>query len=277
VGRGLVLLFAALLVPGLPALADEAAQVAPQDELGEVALLKTRGGHLSVARLRALLERGTPQVRLAALDALAHVGLRSAAAGRAVRLALETTDVAERKAALRALGRIGDGRDLEAFLGALRDEDAGLRTAALQGLRDLTGRRLPVSPTRCSLWWRSSAKGLRQAVRAALDAVPRATDRHADAARGTLSREGWVELDAVTESAREWLRATDHEIRAAGFHVAATLRIADLASDVESALPFVSQADAAAGHAAAEVLGLPPELLPPVWQRRLREQAEIAR
>ena len=272
------LLLALLPAGAVPARAEDAsAQVARQDDLAEAARLEREGGHLAVLRLSALLEADTPDVRLAALDALAHVGLRSEATLKRVRLALETIDTAERKAALHALGRIGDGRDLEAFLGALRDEDADLREAALRGLRELTGRRLPVSPTRCSLWWRSSAKGMRQALRTALDTVPSGTDRQAEAAVETLVRDGWVDLEAVSESARDWLRATDHRLRAAGFRLAAALRLADLAPDVESALPFVSTADAEAGLAAAEALGVPPELLPPSWLRRLRESRGIAR
>lgn len=278
--------FAFALVPALlsaPCLtrwahaADEVASAARQEELAEVALLKQRGGHLAVHRLRALLDVGTPEVRVAALDALAHIGLRSKAVLEGVHRGLETTDDAERKTALRALGRLGDGRDLETFLGTLRDEDPGLREAALRGLRELTGRRLPVSPTRCSLWWRSSAKGLRKSLRAALDTVSDGTDRQAEAALVTLARDGWVDLDAVTEAARDWLRATDHRLRSAGFYLAAALRLADLAPDVESALPFVSAVDAEDGFAAARTLGLPAELMPPYWRRRLQERMELTR
>jgi len=257
-----------------PARAEgESTQTSPQSELAEVCALRVQGGHLAVHRLLVLLRQGGPEVRLAAIDALGRVGLRSEGAASAVRRALETTNLAERRTALRVLGRLGDSRDLEALLGAIHEDDAGLRATAVQGLRDLTGRRLPVSPTRCALWWRSSAKGLRQAVQAALEAVPAAeSERHVQAAVETLVRDGWVDLVAVTEAARAWLRDSDHGLRAAGFQVAAALRLADLASAVESALPFVSEVDAEQGAAAARALGVDLDLLPPYWRKRLEDE-----
>ena len=53
--------------------------------------------------------------------------------------------------------------------------------------------------------------------------------------------------------------------------------LADLAPDVESALPFVSAVDAEDGLAAARTLGLPAELMPPYWRRRLQERTELTR
>ena len=64
---------------------------------------------------------------------------------------------------------------------------------------------------------------------------------------------------------------------AGGIGRATSLRLADLAPDVESALPFVTAVDAADGLAAARTLGLPAELVPPNLRRRLQERTELTR
>ena len=95
-------------------------------------------GPAARALLVALLERGTPDVRLecAALDVLGLARCRSARGGVAARLASPHLEV--RVAAARALGRLGMGEAIPALTLALADSAWPVRAMAAQALGRLS-------------------------------------------------------------------------------------------------------------------------------------------
>ncbi len=90
---------------------------------------------------------------------------------------------------------------------------------------------------------------------APLDAA--ATEAERAAARAELARWGWLDLDAVEDTARTWLRRWDPRQKTEGLRLAGALHLGDLGEDVRSALAFATHLDLwNEGLAAAKVLGV---------------------
>ena len=79
----------------------------------------------------------------------------------------------------------------------------------------------------------------------------------ADAARMDLSRWGWLDVEAVADALRRWLRADDGPLQIEALRATEALRLADLAEDVESAIRYTERPEVwRAGRSAATRLGI---------------------
>jgi len=252
----------AIAVPILAAglLATGPAASAEEDPTPDrIAELRTQGGREAAIELGEILEEGvSAELRVAALEGLAHLGLRLEATRRAVRHATEADDLAVRVAAWRALGRLGDARDVPGLLEGLRSEEGKIRGAAFTALGTLSGRRLPASPTRCAQWWKATEPRTREALSGALDVLPDALQdpAHAASHRATIAREGWVDPGAVADAAKAWLTSPDHALRAEAFHAIAVLRLGALSEATATARRFADETDEEQAAFAAHALGL---------------------
>ncbi|MHC5012040.1 MAG: HEAT repeat domain-containing protein [Planctomycetota bacterium] len=212
--------------------------------------LRASGGHAAADGLRRLLR--SPEIA----DDVRQV--LSRAEGKVAVAATET------------LGRVGDGRDVPFLLDALVGSDAKVAARALRALRELSGARLPASPARWRGWWEQEQPRARSELEAALVHVEAVVKRGEDPARWreVIARQGWTDVESVARAATTWLQSCHPAVRAEGFHVVASLRLAGLAPAAEGALPFVDRCNADAAVRAVRVLGLSTEhmsqsLVPP--------------
>ena len=257
----------ALLAAGL--LAGPSARAEPTDELAEIRALRERGGHEASERLAELIRDGSEETRIAALRAVAAVGVRSRGLVRVVREVVDRrSPAALRSAVLEALGRIGGAEDVTPLIETLRGPDEALRGAAHRALQALTGRTTALDYGRWHRWWQVDDHKLVAGVRRALRLLPDARGREIERLRAVLARDGWTDLVYTTDAARDWLRARDRTLRTHGFYLAGVLRLGDAASDVGSALPYLTEVDGEDALLAARALGLPADLLAPYWRKR---------
>lgn len=259
-----VLVALASLLAGIPAYAE------PATDLAEIRTLRETGGHTVTARLGRLAESRSEDVRVAALEAIAGVGIRDRSTSRALDEAADRDKTAAEEAAFfRAIARVGGEHDVELLIDALKFHDQTLRELAHEALRGLTGRPFALEYGRWFQWWRKERPGLRATVRTALDRLPGANDADRASYRTTLARDGWVDHEHVSNTVSEWFSDGDRKLRGHGFHVIASLRLGGVASDAESALPHLSGIEGEDALGAVRALGLDASLLAPYWRERL--------
>jgi hypothetical protein len=210
--------------------------------------------------LVAMTGHDAPAVRVLALDGVARAGLRADATIRAVRRMLRDDDKAVRIAALRALGRVGDAGDVDDLLAAAAAKDPDVRTAGFRGLEALTGQAIRRDVTLWEEWWAEAQPSTAAALAAAID---RAASGDADVragARREVARTAWIDVPLVTRTARTWIRSSEPEVRADGFHLFAAARLAEEATEVAGGLRYERHPETwDAAFAAAEALGLSTE------------------
>ena len=258
----------ALLAAGISG--ARVARADPAADLAEIRTLRAQGGHAATSRLCELIRSRSEEVRVAALQAVASVGVRSDRTCEAVRRALdEESSPEQQEAALQALGRIGGAADVAVLIETLRGRDEVLRGVAHGALRTLTGRTTPQDYRQWYQWWRREGKTFQSVVRRALAQLPDAEGQERERLRGLLARDGWAEIALVEDAAREWLRAGDRTLRTHAFYLAAALRLGEVVSEIESALPHLSTVEGEDGLRAVRALGLSADLLAPFWRRRL--------
>lgn len=263
-----------LLLGLLPALlaaaAGPTARAGSPDALAEIRALHERGGVEATRALVPWVQDDEEAVRVAALEALGAVGIRTRVATRAVREAAgRRASIAQRGAALEALGRIGDADDVPRLVDALKGREESLRGVAHGALQQLTGRRSPLDYGRWQRWWRQEEGALQAGVRRALRQLPDAPGPERERLRTLLAETGWTAIRHAEDAVRLWLRASDRTLRSQAYYLAAVLRLGDTASDVESALPYLSTVDGEDGLRALRALGLDARRLAPYWRRRL--------
>jgi hypothetical protein len=231
----------------------------PAQALRLAATLRVSGGVAAADGLRRLVASRHPEVRRAALEGLAELGLRSREVVRDVRKAADDPDATVRLAVIGALGRVGDGRDVEGLLAGLSSEKGEVRSASLRALRSLSGALLTASPVRWTQWWSKVEPKGRQDLEDALHAVSEAEDEDTDleGPRNTIASLGWIDVEAVEAAARDWMRSTRPLARLEGFRAVTALRLAGLAEVVRSESRFRrSDADEWAALDAARQLGI---------------------
>ena len=130
------------------ALSRHRAFSSPEAALRLVGALRHARGPAAALGLRALAHRDEPEVRAAALRAVAAGGLRLARGRDEILDALRSRSADVRAAGLEALGRVGDAQDLPFLLGALEAEDVETVQAANRAPSAPAGARVPYDPTR---------------------------------------------------------------------------------------------------------------------------------
>lgn len=119
-----------------------------------VSELLDRGGAGAVDALAELATHDAAEVRRAALEAVARLGLRTRAAERtSTEQAARDTDWGVRVTAARALGRVGTGASVPTLLLLLEDPVARVRAEAHAALESLSGCQMPGTPARWHTWW----------------------------------------------------------------------------------------------------------------------------
>ncbi len=231
----------------------------PATALRLVTALRAAGGYAASDGLVALLARDDEEVKVAALEALAALGLRAEKTAIAVRRAAGSSAPLVRRTAVEALGRIGDGRDVQRLLEGLAGDDADLRSACLRALRTLSGMRMPPSPVRWAQWWSKAEPRARTDFEWAAQEMVVAVEADGDLETfaAAVARSGWVDLQATRQTAIAWMRSTQSALRVQGFRLVATLRLADLADDVRMGVRFGLDEAAWAAVDAARALGVP--------------------
>jgi hypothetical protein len=197
------------------------------------------GGPHAADGLRTLAAHAEASVREAALRGLAVLGLRGEPGSRgeaAVRRALQDREPLVRRAAYEAVGRIGGPDDVPLLVQGLASQEPDVRSHALRALRTLTGERLTTEPTRWTYWWEHSREPLEAQVALALGALEAgAEELESTYAWSIVERRAWIARPLAEQTAGRWLGAWDPEQRRDGYRLAALLRYAPLAEEVQSA------------------------------------------
>lgn len=201
------------------------------------ARLAGRGGYAAAQGLYELVRHRDREVRSAALQGVADVGLRRVDGVDFVRKALLDKDADVRANAYVALGRVGDASDLPALLEALASDDERTRAAADRALSTLTAIAFPgEDPARWPDWWREGRVLLPGRLNSALHEIELGGGPVGlRDARQFVSQKAWFDVPRVEEAARGWLRSVDARRRAEGYRIAARCRLGDLADDVRRA------------------------------------------
>lgn len=240
------------------------AGLAPEDTNAAVRIahaLGHAGGCDAVAGCLRLLDHGAVEARLAAIEAAGRAGLRLESLARRLRRTVREGGDHEVRAAVEALGHVGDGRDVPTLLDLTESESSRMRAAAFHALEDLTGAKMPFVRARWVWYWKGfsdRADRLLPQVLAALEDAVDGPDRQALAA--LVRRYGWVDAAEVRLTVREWLVSPDRELRAIACRLVGELRLADLASETRECLRFaVSREHRQIALDALGVLGHPVE------------------
>jgi hypothetical protein len=210
------------------------------DAARAVAALGNAGGFEAADALRPFLEHRSASVRIAAARAVGAIGIRVRATVAELRDLATAREPEVRLAAYDALGRVGDARDVPGLLARLGAEETEVRAPALRSLRSITGVRLVGSVPRWERWWRLSSDALPRRLYEAIAAVTLGASEDVAAARATVVRYAWADMDAVEDATRGWLQSSDVRLRAEGARVTTALRLGGLADDVRSVLRYSS-------------------------------------
>ena len=215
------------------------------------------GPHAAVA-LRTLAGHADPSVKEAALRGVYAVGLRGEAGTRGereLRRALTHPEIAVRRAAYEAVGKVGSGDDVASLVLGLVSEEPGVRSLASRALALLTGERHGADAIRWAFWWERSRNDLEQKLETALETLgsgalasgthgagtpgsdeidePDELDELVEAqAWDVVERRAWLLPAQVEQLARAWLGSMDAVQRQRGYRLAACVRAAALAKDV---------------------------------------------
>lgn len=199
------------------------------DEAKEVAAaLRFAGGIHATEGLCTLTRHRELAVRVAALEGLAGVRVRSRQAVERVRRATRAFHEEERCAAIRALGSLGAGSDMEALIELAAGRSPAVRLAAFSAMTALSGESVATSVSRWAYWWKRKSKDLTPRILEALDALE--ADPGAPTAGQCLAllrAHGWVALGEVQHAVRDWLRAPQSTLRIHACHLAGHHRLAD--------------------------------------------------
>jgi hypothetical protein len=231
---------------GTPARAagvQEALEATASGEGDAVALaraLAASRGVEAVNGLVALLRRRDEDVRLQALRGVAQIGLRLDRLAEALQAIVTDHDRSkqERWSAVGALGKVGDGRDMDTLLALTADRNEGreLRSAAFRAMSTITGMHIPYVHARWSYWWRQKrelgARRVQKAI-AALQEDP--GDAAAFSHEATLAVFGWVDVEDLVPALRAWLHGAKTRLSVPACRLVEELRLADLAPDVAQA------------------------------------------
>lgn len=232
--------------------------------------------HLSVHRGPGALEgfvvltgHGDQAVRVAALRAIATVGLRSTDALEAVRGRVRDFDTEVHKAAIAALGVVGQADDVPQLVELLAADEDATRAAAFRALRALTGVRIANDESAWTYWWGHARKELARRVDDGIARLVAGGDEFQLAeARRLLEQSAWSATRRFEETVREWLLGAEPRLRAEGFRLAAAARLAEVADDVLRALddesePAVQQVGRECAWALAILAPQQPDAAPP--------------
>lgn len=199
------------------------------------------GPHAAVA-LRTLAGHADPSVKEAAMRGVYAVGLRGEAGTRGereLRRALTHPEIAVRRAAYEAVGKVGSGDDVASLVLGLVSEEPGVRSLASRALAMLTGERHGADAIRWAFWWERSRNDLEQKLEAALETLGSGAlgsdeqDELVEAqAWDVVERRAWLLPAQVEQLARAWLGSMDPVQRQRGYRLAACVRSAALAKDV---------------------------------------------
>jgi hypothetical protein len=220
-----------------------------------VGVLWHSGGRGAAVGLGMLARHADAEVRATALRGVARLGLRIGTQLDGLREATLDREGAVRDAALAAIGRVGDGDDVEGLLAWTETEDLSVRHVAFRALATLSGQRIARDPRRWRDWWADASAAGPARIEWALGEIER-PDGDVGSARAALARHGWQRLPVVLEACRGWLRSPDPRLREEGYRLAGALRMADLADEVSSAFRYEADPDAwRAGRWTAALFG----------------------
>jgi hypothetical protein len=211
------------------------------------------GGHGALGPLGELLRDRDPRVRLAATAAVGRVGLRSEDVAERLRDVLRWREDDELLGAVEALGRLGDGRDVEPLIDLMAAEDRRVGLAAYAALAQLSGRSIPPVPSRWSYWWRTARLRSQAQVRDAVTAIEEEPEGpFADLHVARLREAAWVELPGVRALLREWITGSNDALQSHAIGLALDLALAELGPRIErlremerDGTPLALQADEA--------------------------------
>jgi hypothetical protein len=205
------------------------------------------GGPAALHALAFLARHANAEVRRAALQGAAQLRLRSETLREAAErvLASGAEPVAVHVAALEVLGWSGDARDVPRLLESALDARAEVAGSAQVAFRNLTGvGAIARDAERREAWWVAArASGLAE-LELALDGIegPEAGS-DLGTCRRLLALRAMHDIPGTTERLRTWLRSSEAVLRREGLRAIATLRLADLASEVASLTRFASSPD----------------------------------
>jgi hypothetical protein len=230
---------------------------------GLIAHLIAQGGVVAVQGVLVLSSHDSPDVRAAALGAVATLGLRVAGAADRARDALLDARVEVKLAAITALGVVGEAGDMAELLALASSEDERPHATAFHALRTLTGMQLDDDAQAWTHWWSQSSRELGMRLDRALQLV---TDGAGEAdlveARRLLEQSAWFNARKLANAARKWLRSAEPRLRREGFRLVAKARLGDLADEVARVLRKEVAPDVVEyGVECAVVLGIPVDSL----------------
>lgn len=219
--------------------------------------LQVHGGSAAVHGLLALATHSDPEVRLAVLRGVKTLGMRAASVVEVVRAAMDDLEPAVRRAAIEALGRVGEADDVAVLIQLLSNEE-GVQAVAFRALRALTGARIGKDARSWTYWWSLAEKDLGKRVDAAIHQLGAGgTKAQVADARGLLVGAVWFARGKLEGVAREWLGSDDARLRGEALRLITGTRLADLSGDVDQALLFELEPEVVrAGRECAAVLGI---------------------
>ena len=202
-------------------------------------VLGASGGYATLRGLRTLLRHDAESVRLAALEAIERVALRSDKLAERVHAIARDDDhsLKERVAAIEALAAIGDGGDMELLLTLASREtpQVPLRAAAFRAMSRISGARLPYVHARWSYWWEKQGtrkQGLLEKSILAINEEPEGDGVEIYAA--VIESLAWLDLPYTRDAVKSWLQGAEPKLRPLAIRLAGLLRLADLTDDLIS-------------------------------------------
>ncbi|HEX6812597.1 MAG TPA: HEAT repeat domain-containing protein [Planctomycetota bacterium] len=205
--------------------------------------LITQGGVVAVQGVLVLASHDCPEVRAAALRAVALLGLRVAGAAEGARRALDDSSDEVKLAAIHTLGVVGEARDISELLELLSSEDNERRVAAVGALQALTGLKLADDAQAWTDWWKTASELGKRFDRAIQVLTDGAGPQDLVDARNLLHQSAWLNPRKLEDAARKWLRSAEPRQRGEAFQLVAGARLANLADDVAKALKHEVEPD----------------------------------
>ena len=229
-----------------PARTDEVRAALDEALQGDDALARSTadmlggaGVYATLRALRTLVRHDAEVVRIAALEAVARVALRSDKLAERVHATARDANasLSERVAAVEALAAVGDGGDMDLLLHLASREtpQVRLRAAAMRAMGKISGAKLPYVHARWSYWWKKQGtrkQGLLEKSILAINEEPEGEG--VDIYAAVVESLAWLDLPYTRKALKSWLDAGKPELRAIAVRLAGTLRLADLTDDLIS-------------------------------------------
>jgi hypothetical protein len=197
------------------------------------------GGWAAHEGLMRLLDHRHARVRISSLRSLERLGLRGPGLARRVHRIVVECEGDERRAAITALGVVGDGRDVDVLLFQAKSESADDRRAAFHALRSLTKLRIPPVWSRWAWQWKVVQRRVRDALPNALAGVDEDPDHpRTGALVAEIGHSAWANLPLVEEYIQAWFQSEHSSKRRVACELAGMLRLTTYVTMLESTREF---------------------------------------